>query len=71
MFCDRIAACKVYQGDQYTDASPYDYFARSLDHILIHPETAELIGRMLLVLKDEGEEAAFAYVRGLLAEEHE
>ena len=24
MFCDRIAACRVYQGDAYTDASPYD-----------------------------------------------
>ncbi len=22
MFCDRIAACKVYQGDKYTDARP-------------------------------------------------
>ena len=69
MFCDRIAACKTYQGKQYTDASPYDYYERSLGHILIHPETAELIGKMLLVLKEEGEDAAFAYVRALLAAE--
>ena len=26
MFCDRIAACRVYQGDEYTDASPCDYY---------------------------------------------
>ena len=26
MFCDRIAACRVYQGEKYTDASPYDYY---------------------------------------------
>lgn len=66
MFCDRIAACKTYQGDKYTDSAPYDYYERSRGHILIHPETAELIGEMLRKLKDEGEEAAFSYVRGLL-----
>ena len=26
MFCDRIAACRVYQGDAYTDASPHEYY---------------------------------------------
>ena len=36
---------------------------------LIHPETGELIGEMLRVLKEEGEDAAFSYVRGLLREE--
>lgn len=63
MFCDRIAACKIYLGDKYTDAAPYDYFIRSKEHILIHPETSEQIERMLLVLKERGEDAAFAYVR--------
>ena len=69
MFCDRIAACRTYQGDQYTDAAPYDYYERSRGHILIHPETGELIGKMLLVLKEQGEESAFAYVRSLLEAE--
>ena len=32
-------------------------------------ETGELIGEMLRVLKEEGEDAAFSYVRGLLREE--
>ena len=36
MFCDRIAACRVYQGEKYTDASPYDYYQKSEDHILIN-----------------------------------
>ena len=69
MFCDRIAACKVYQGDKYTDASAYDYYEKSRGHILIHPETGELIGKMLLVLKEQGEDAAFDYARALLREE--
>lgn len=60
---------KVYQGDKYTDASAYDYYEKSRGHILIHPETGELIGKMLLVLKEQGEDAAFDYVRALLREE--
>ena len=31
--------------------------------------TGELIGKMLLVLKEQGEDAAFDYVRALLREE--
>lgn len=66
MFCDRVAACRVYLGDKYTDASAYDYFMRSRSHIMIHPETAAELEKMLLVLRDRGEEAAFRYVRGRL-----
>ncbi|MGM9661473.1 MAG: DUF5662 family protein [Oscillospiraceae bacterium] len=63
MFCDRVAACKIYHGAKYRDSDPYDYFVRSLPRILIHPATAELLRRMLTVLKDQGEEAAFRYIK--------
>lgn len=63
MFCDRIAACRVYQGDKYTDSSPLEYFQKSKDHILIHPETSDLIERWLILLKEEGEETAFRQIR--------
>ena len=63
MFCDRIAACRVYQGDQYTDASAYDYFQRTKGRFWIHEETSALLGRWLLLLKEEGEEAAFRQIR--------
>ena len=66
MFCDRIAACRVYQGNAYTDASPYDYYQHSKDHILIHPDTDALIDRWLLLLKEQGEDAAFAQIRSEL-----
>lgn len=66
MFCDRIAASRVYLGDAYTDAAPYDYYVRSKEHILIHPETGKEIEEMLRVLKDEGEEAGLQYVRRCL-----
>ena len=69
MFCDRIAACRVYLKEKYTDASAYDYYMRSRGHILIHPETAAELEEMLRRLKEEGEDAAFAYVRRRLREE--
>ena len=69
MFCDRIAASRTYLKDKYDDGAPYEYFMRSRDHILIHPETSAEIERMLLILKEQGEDAAFAYVRERLREE--
>ena len=72
MFCDRIAACRVYMGDKYTDASAYDYYMKGTATRvgpLIHPKTAAELEKMLKVLKDEGEDAAFAYVRNWLKEE--
>ena len=63
MFCDRIAASRVYNGDAYKDSDSYDYYLRSRDHILIHPETGALIERWLLLLKEEGEDAAFSKIR--------
>ncbi len=68
MFCDRIAASKVYLGDKYTDAAPYNYYAASKQRIPIHPETGAEIEEMLRVLRDEGEDAAFDYVRRRLRE---
>ena len=63
MFCDRVAASKIYRGDQYTDRDPYDYLVRSRSHYIIHPETEALLEQLLLMLKDEGEDATFAYIR--------
>ena len=63
MFCDRVAACQIYQGERYTDASPWDYYARSLGHYIIHPNTQALLEKLLLMLRDEGEERTIAYIR--------
>ena len=68
MFCDRIAASRIYLGEKYTDAAPYGYFAYSKDEIPMHPDTKREIEEMLRVLRDEGEDAAFAYVQKRLRE---
>ena len=69
MFCDRIAASRIYLGAEYTDAAPLAYFTRSKEHIMIHPDTAAELEAMLRVLNDQGEDAAFAYVRDRLCQE--
>ncbi len=69
MFCDRIAASRVYLGSRYTNASPYEYYVNSKGTLLIHPETGAELEKMLLILRDEGEDAAFAYVRRRLRED--
>lgn len=65
MFCDRVAASKIYQGENYTDAHPLQYFSRAKDHIMIHPKTAELLEGWLVMLKEKGEKETFAYIRKL------
>lgn len=63
MFCDRMAASKTYRRDAYRDNDPYDYYMNSRDHYLLHPKTRALLEQMLKMLKDEGEEATFSYIR--------
>lgn len=64
MFCDRLAASKVYRGKDYTDADPYAFFLKGKDkRLLIHPATSDLMETILRILRDQGEDAAFAYVR--------
>ena len=68
MFCDRVAASKIYMGKDYTDRSPLEYFLRAKHRRVdrIHPKTSDLIESMLTVLAEQGEDKAFAYIRGLL-----
>lgn len=64
MFCDRVAASRVYRGEQYADGDPYAFFLRGKEkRLLMHPATSDLIEFLLLKLKDEGEDATFAYIR--------
>ena len=65
MFCDRVAASKIYLGDKYTDDSPLQYFMRSKKRRLIHPETSDLLEKLLTMLSEKGEEKTFEYIRNL------
>ncbi len=65
MFCDRVSASKIYQGESYTDASPLEYFLKAKKTRIIHPETSALLEKLLTILRDKGEDYAFAYIRRL------
>lgn len=65
MVCDRIAASKIYQGNNYTNAHPLEYFSRAKSRIIIHPKTAALLEETLIILRDKGEKEAFEFIRKL------
>lgn len=63
MFCDRVAACKVYEGAAYTDASALRYYRRTSYRMTIHPDSAALLEGMLEYLAERGEAEAFRAIR--------
>lgn len=70
MFIDRMAACRTYQKENYTDASPWEYHKRSKRvRSLLHEDSLALLERLLKLLAKEGEDATFAYIRRLLRRE--
>ncbi|CDE34521.1 MAG: DUF5662 family protein [Ruminococcus sp.] len=68
MFCDRLAASKVYAGDQYQQDRSLRYFQNSnaRKRGMLHPETEAKLMELLEILAQQGEEAAFAAVRELV-----
>lgn len=63
MFCDRVAAGKVYLGKKYTNDNPIGYFLGGSAKRNMHPETARLLESWLVLLQKEGESAAFKTIR--------
>ena len=63
MFCDRLAASRVYKGKDFDPSAPYQYYMRGKDANLLHEDSAALLETLLTILKDEGEEAVFDYIR--------
>ena len=66
MFCDRVAASKIYQGENYTDQHPLAYFRRGGVKRPIHPDTSAIIEGLLITLAEQGEDAAFRKIRKML-----
>ena len=65
MFCDRVAASKIYQGKKYTDAHPLAYFLGGNARAKMHAKTADLLEAWLRMLAEQGEAATFAHIRSL------
>ena len=56
-------------GDSYGDGDALAYFMKSkerrLKYYMIHPDTSQLLEKLLRMLKEKGEEKTFAYIRRL------
>lgn len=63
MIADRLAACKVYEGERYTTASPLNYLMRSREKNLMHPQTKQELEFLLTMLRDAGEKETLCYIR--------
>ena len=69
MICDRVAACRIYLGKNYTQRSALEYFERRTDVGYMHPETASELKRFLTLIAEKGEKAAFAELKSYIKTE--
>ena len=63
MFCDRVAASKIYLGKNYTQHHPIEYFERGRANRVIHKQTSELLELWLRTLDEKGESEAFKLIK--------
>jgi hypothetical protein len=63
MFCDRVAACKIYNKEKYKDVDALNYYLKGRHHYVIHPETDELLHSLLKMLSEKGEKHTFDYIK--------
>ena len=63
MFCDRVAASKVYQGKNYKKEHPEEYFQRAKGKRFINQKTSNLLESWLHMLSERGEEETFKHIK--------
>lgn len=59
MVCDRVAACKIYEKDKYTNASALNYFLSRNDHLYMHPKTKQDLQQVLEDIAKRGDTLVF------------
>ena len=57
MVCDWIGAGMVYGGEKWTQSEPLNYYNKARNGRHFHPETEELIVRLLEIIRDDGLDA--------------
>ena len=63
MFIDRMSASKNYLKEKYTDRSALEYYEKGKARHILHPDSRELLERLLHMLAQEGEDATMDYIR--------
>lgn len=69
MFCDRVAASKIYYGKDYDQAKPFEYFNEGRKRRWMHEETSQKLEELLIMLRDKGEKETFSYIKHVLRAE--
>lgn len=63
MFCDRVAASKIYNKEKYTDNDALKYFLKGKGHYVMNKEVEKLLYKLLKMLSVKGEDYTFKYIR--------
>ena len=60
---DRRAACMTYHKNTYTDSAALEYFDKSREKSLMHPQLQQELGFLLGMLAEKGEKETFRYIK--------
>ena len=66
MIADRYAACVAYNGTEYKKSDAWDYYCKARDEVIMHEDTKAVLEKALTIMKDEGEDASFSFMKNLL-----
>lgn len=70
MVMDRICACRVYLGDNYTNRAPLDYYMKNKDRLwFINRRTDAQLHFLLEMLAKKGERKTLAYIKYVFLKE--
>lgn len=63
MFVDRVSASKNYLKSNYTNSEPLEYFLAGKDRYYMNEKTKILLEKLLVMLKEKGEEETYRYIK--------
>ena len=63
MVADRVAACKVYEGENYTPGSALAYLNKSREKNILDADLRKQLTYLLTMLAEKGEKETYGYIR--------
>ena len=63
MFCDRIAASKTYNKNNFNNKMPLEYFRKGNPGGMIHALSSRLLEKLLIMYAEKGEKETLLYIR--------
>lgn len=63
MFCDRVAATKIYQKEKYNEKAVLDYYLSRNEAHFLHPKTKEVLECWLNLLIEKGEKETLKIIK--------